>query len=372
MSENSALILVAVRWGASGLTVIVLLMMTYILCLRALLLARERRYRALAARWTPILLDAAASPSTPLPGVPAGERFAFLILWNTLREQQQDAEICERMARVGAHARIDHLARALLRRRSVRKKLLAIITLGQLRDRHEWQRLCEIARSEHPLLSLAATQAIARIDADQATGMVVPLIVGHADWPAAKVATILGELGPERISAPLSRAVLQAPAAQKPRLIQLLTLCSYSSALAVVRELLGKAPPDEVIAPCLQVIGAFGERQDLELVYQWLPHARWHVRAAAASCLGKMGAWADQAKLAPLLADRQWWVRYRAAQAIVGLAPQGDPRLRDIHGTLTDRYARDILTHAIAERTRPECSGGESSPTHRKRAGGRR
>src|SRR5690348_4831308 len=292
MSENSALILVAVRWGACALTVIVLFMMTYILCLRALLLARERRYRALAARWTPILLDAAASQSTPLPGVPAGERFAFLILWDTLREQQEQephAGICEWMARVGAHAKIDHLARALLGRRSVRKRLLAIVTLGQLRDRLEWQRLCEIARSEHPLLSLAATQAIARIDPDQATGMVVPLVVGHADWPAAKVATILGELGPERISEPLSRAVLSAPEAQKPRLIQLLTLCSYSSALAVVRELLRKGPLDEVIAPCLQVIGAFGEPQDLELVYQWLPHARWHVRAAAASCLGKMG-----------------------------------------------------------------------------------
>jgi len=38
-------------------------------------------------------------------------------------------------------------------------------------------------------------------------------------------------------------------------------------------------------------------------------------------------------ELAPLLTDRQWWVRYRAAQAIVGLSPRDDQRLRDIHST---------------------------------------
>src|SRR2546421_6696564 len=38
----------------------------------------------------------------------------------------------------------------------------SLVTLGQLRDRLEWPGLCQIAQSGHPLLSLAATQAIAR------------------------------------------------------------------------------------------------------------------------------------------------------------------------------------------------------------------
>lgn len=373
MSSESVSILLAARWGASVLMVIVVLMMTYILCLRALLLVRERRYRRLAARWTPILLDAGTRKSALLPGVRAGERFLFLILWNTLRERhEQDAGICRWMDRVAALARIDRLARRLLRRRSVRKKLLAIVTLGQLRDRLEWRRLCQIARSEHPLLSLAATQAIARIDPVEATESVVALIAGHADWPAAKVATILGELGPDRISEPLARALMQAPDGHRPRLIPLLALCHYSSALPTVRQILRAPHPDEVISPCLQVIGKFADRQDLQFVHRCLMHPRWHVRATAASCLGKMGRRADQVKLAPLLTDRQWWVRYRAAQAIVGLSPHDDQRLRDIHGTLNDRYARDILTQAIAERALPGAPHGDLSPTDQMRAGGRR
>jgi len=354
------------------LVVIVVLMMAYILGLRGLLLLRERRYRKLAARWTPILLDAEPRKSALPPAVHPVERFLFLILWNALREQQQDAGICGWMDRLAMLAKIDRLARRLLRGRSVRKKLLAIVTLGQLRDRHEWLRLYEIARSEHPLLSLAATQAIARIDPAEATETVVSLVVGHADWPAAKVATILGELGPERISAPLARALLQAPQPHQPRLIPFLALCHYSSALPTVNRLLREPHPDELIAPCLQVIGKFGDRQDLPLVYRCLTHPRWHVRATAASCVGKMGRWTDQEKLAPLLTDLQWWVRYRAAQAIVGFSPRDDQRLRDIHSTLSDRYGRDILTQAIAERARPACSGGDPSPTDRMRTGARR
>lgn len=373
MSSNFVSILVAARCGSVGLVVIVLLLMTYILCLRAVLLMRERRYRKLSARWTPILLEGGARNPRSLPTVPPGGRFLLLILWNTLRERnEQDAGVCHWMGRVAAVTKIDRLARRLLRRRSVRKKLLAIVTLGQLRDRHEWLRLYEIARSEHPLLSLAATQAIARIDPAEATETVVSLVVGHADWPAAKVATILGELGPDRISEPLARALLQAPEPHQPRLIPFLALCHYSSALPTVHRLLREPHPDEVIAPCLQVIGKFGDRQDLPLVYRCLTHPRWHVRATAASCVGKMGRRTDQEKLAPLLTDLQWWVRYRAAQAIVGLSPRDDQRLRDIHSILSDRYARDILAQAIAERARPARSGADPSPTDRMRIGARR
>ena len=370
MSPDFVSILVVARWGSVGLMVIVLLMMTYILCLRAVLLMRERRYRNLSARWTPILLEGGASNPKPLPSVAPGERFLLLILWNTLRERsEQDAGICHWMGRVAAVTQIDRLARRLLRRRSVRKQLLGLVTLGQLRDRLEWPGLCQIAQSGHPLLSLAATQAIARIDPAQAAGTVVSLIVTHLNWPAAKVAGILEDIGPERVSEPLARCLLQAPESHRPALIPFLAVCNYSTALPTVRQILREPHLDEVIAPCLHVIGKFGDRQDLPLLYRYLTHPRWHVRTVAAGCVGKMGRRSDQERLVPLLADPHWWVRYRAAQAIVGLSPQDDQRLRDIQSTLDDRYARDILTQAIAEGLAPGQSGTHLSPTGRMRIG---
>ena len=362
MNSYSVPILLATRWGLAGLAVVVLSMMAYILGLRAVLLIRTRRYRRLCERWTPILLDDAARESALLPSVHPQDRFLLLVLWNSLREpSQKDPAVCDRMDRVAAIIGIDGLARRLLRHRSVRKRLLGIVTLGQLRDRVEWRRLCEIARSEHPLLSLAATAAIARIDPAQAAPTAVSLAVGHDEWPAAKIATILEELGPDRVSEPLARALLQAPHAHRPRIIPLLALCHYSSALQAVRQMLREPHPDEVVSPCLHIIAKFADRQDLALVYRHLTHRRWHVRAAAAVCVGRMGTRSDQQKLAPLLTDRQWWVRYRAAQAIVGLSPQDEPRLHAVLDTLTDSYARDILTQAIAEGARPGRPGTQRS-----------
>src|SRR5207248_851641 len=136
MSSDFVSILVAARWGSVGLMVIVLVMMTYILCLRAVLLMRERRYAKLSARWTPILLEGGARNPRPLPAVAPGERLLLLILWNTLRERtERDAEICHWMGRVAAVTKIDRLARRLLRRRSVRKTLLGLATLGPCRGR---------------------------------------------------------------------------------------------------------------------------------------------------------------------------------------------------------------------------------------------
>src|SRR5438105_5823967 len=213
VSSDFVSILVAARWGSVGLMVIVLVMMTYILCLRAVLLMRERRYAKLSARWTPILLEGGARSPKPLPAVAPGERLLLLILWNTLRERnEQDAGICHWMGRVAAVTKIDRLARRLLRRRSVRKKLLGLVTLGQLRDRLEWPRLCQLAQSGHPLLSLAATQAIARIDPAAATETVVSLIVRHLNWPAARVAALLHGLRPERRPEPFGRPLPQAAA----------------------------------------------------------------------------------------------------------------------------------------------------------------
>jgi hypothetical protein len=370
MNSNFSLVLVAARWGSIVLMVIVLMLMTYILCLRAVLLSRERRYRALAARWTPILLDGGERSPRPLPGVLPWDRYPMLVLWNTLREgRQQDAALCDWMACVAAQTGVDRLARRLVRSRSVRKRLLAIVALGHLGDRVEWRRLWQIARSGHPLLSLAASQSLARIDPAIATGMIVPLIVRHEHWSTGKVATVLEELGPDRISEPLERAVLQAPESDRPRLIAFLAVCQHSAALGAVRQLLRDPHADEVITPCLEVIRKFADRQDLPLVYRYLTHARWHVRAVAAGCIGGIGRQADQERLIPLLADRQWWVRYRAAQAIVCLSPEDDQRLHDIQGKLSDRYARDILTQAIAERTRPGHSASDLSPTARIRMG---
>jgi len=69
----------------------------------------------------------------------------------------------------------------------------------------------------------------------------------------------------------------------------------------------------------------------------------------AANVLGRIGQQEHVSLLEALLDDREWWVRYRAAQAITRLPFLGPNRLRRIRLRQADRYATDILQQAFAE-----------------------
>jgi HEAT repeat protein len=53
--------------------------------------------------------------------------------------------------------------------------------------------------------------------------------------------------------------------------------------------------------------------------------------------------------LIPLLSDKEWWVRYRAAQALSRLPSMRSPRLKSIQAKQRDPFARDMLAQVIAE-----------------------
>lgn len=348
---HSDQVLAIAHWVSIAIVVLVLFLMAYILFLRALLLMKERRYRDFSKLWRPILLNSTGNRLDRLPHVESADRFSFLILWNMVREEKHgDEKTRNWMNSVAMATGIDRIAKRLLGKHSIRKKLLAVVTLGQLRDKSQWEKLCQMATSDHALLSLAATQAIARIDREAAVPIFIPLILRRVDWPAAKVASILGEIGPDLVSKPLADAFMEAPGEEMQRLIPYLETCHDAVALAAVRRILTDPPDDKVIGPCLYVIGKFHNEKDLKLVRRYLVHPRWHIRAHAAACLGKIGTKEDGEKLVTLLTDPEWWVRYRAAQAIVGLPSFSIGRIHKLKEGLDDRYARDILEQVIAEK----------------------
>jgi hypothetical protein len=69
----------------------------------------------------------------------------------------------------------------------------------------------------------------------------------------------------------------------------------------------------------------------------------------AARLVGRMGRPEDASRLEKLLADQEWWVRYRAAKALVALPGIGRASLERLRARLDDRYASDILGQALAE-----------------------
>jgi len=173
---------------------------------------------------------------------------------------------------------------------SVPRSFLAIVTLGQLvtgtsaafvRDR----------RSEHPLLSLAATQAIARIEPAE----------GDRDGRVAGGRT-------RRLAGGEGRDILGSSAGSDIR-ATCAACCKPPTAPAeadtfprsvIIQRTADRAPVDyasltpmQVIAPCLQVIAS--SRPSGSSTRVPVPDASALARARyRASCVGKMGRWTDQ------------------------------------------------------------------------------
>jgi HEAT repeat protein len=130
------------------------------------------------------------------------------------------------------------------------------------------------------------------------------------------------------------------------RLLRLLEV-SYAEHLAPeVRRMAERARDPALLADCLT---ALRDPHDVDLPRRHADHPSWAVRVAATKALGRIGEPSDRDRLVGLLADPHWWVRYRAGKALMALPSVGPVELERIRGTLSDRYAADMLRHVLAE-----------------------
>jgi HEAT repeat protein len=78
-------------------------------------------------------------------------------------------------------------------------------------------------------------------------------------------------------------------------------------------------------------------------------HEAWTVRTQGAAALGRIGGMPERDILLRLLRDPQWWVRYRAAQAMTSGRFGSAAEVTALAAGLHDRFARDIVRQALAE-----------------------
>jgi HEAT repeat protein len=130
------------------------------------------------------------------------------------------------------------------------------------------------------------------------------------------------------------------------RLIRYLELAYNVSALPATRTIIESSNDPQVLAACLRLLK---NAEDLPVVRECLSHDDFRVRVQAAAALGRLGEDSDEERLVPLLSDREWWVRYRAAQALSRLPHMREPKLKTIQAAQANPFARDILAQVMAE-----------------------
>ncbi len=298
--------------------------------------------------WLPILVAETAEAQETLPAIPAGDMLPFLTLWNQLQESFT-GDITGRLNEVARRVGADRYARRTLDRRSLRGRLLAVSTLGHLRDRNDlesWNALVRLTSDRDGLLSLAAARALTRIDAESALPVIMPKISEREDWSRNYVLAMLMDLGADVVSRPLTEAALQVPIERAHRLVQYFSVAQVADAVPVVRAIISRSREVECLAACLRV---FADVDDLDTVREYLHHPSWQVRVQAVNVLARLGSGDDYAVLLPLLSDPEWWVRYRTAKALCSLPGIDLARIKTLSTKHDDAFARDMLVHVLAE-----------------------
>jgi HEAT repeat protein len=320
-----------------------------VLAMRLRGVRRARRSAVVQARWRPILARAALGDSLeePLPALPRSERADVLMVWNQLQDG----------LRGSAHAGLNRLAERLgfhadacrwADRGGLAQRALGLATLGHLgRDEDRARLLAAMADARSPV-SLAAARALLQIDARASAPAVLEQYLERPDWAAAKLGTLLREAGADAVTPALTALLPGLDGEAQLRLLPLMRFAESSQAALALHRLVDRSNDPRVLSAALRQLHG---PHALPRVRALAGHGDALVRSAAALALGRSGATADRALLLALLGDRDWWVRYRAGQALLALPGMDASALAALRAGLADRYARDMLEHVCAERT---------------------
>jgi hypothetical protein len=316
-----------------------------VLRMRRRLARRNRRRDAVLATWRPLLFDVAAGGSPPLPPLARGDEDAFLLLWVQLQDGIRGAPLARLAAAgeaVGAHA----LARRRIGGRDALGRVLALRTFGHLGRREDWGEVLPWLDDPRAYLSLAAARALVRIDPERAPDEILGRLVDRVDWPVPLFAGVLADASRARLSARLGELCATLPPPAVVRLMPLASLVDEPVVHRILGGLLDSAQDAEVLAAALRHVRSPAL---LPAVRRAAVHERWSVRVQAAAALGRVGEARDRDRLVEMLRDPEWWVRYRAAQALAARPFASPDELVAFAAHLGDRFARDIVRQALAE-----------------------
>lgn len=348
VAAGSLVVEVAIRMGVAALSLTAILVAVAVAS-RVHLIHREHRRRRVEARWRPHLLGALHGSLDSPPRLKRREVPAVLARWNALTDSIT-GEGRERLLRFARRCGLADAVLATLRRRRPHGRIEAVIAAGRLRDLRALPHLTRLVSTGGPILRAQAARALVSIDPASQLRHVVALIAEWRDCHPASARAIVAGAGARAASAAVAEAaVAERDPERQARLLRVLGALRRGEAADTARRVLAQADHPEVIAACLAVLMQHPSPQDAAAVRRLLDHPVAFVRVRAVAALGRLRVPGDEWHLFRMLSDPDWWVRYRAAHALVAW-PRFDRRvLERVGATHPDGYARGALAQALSE-----------------------
>lgn len=335
-------------WVGVISSILVLLSVLRIVSLRVGLLLKQKRKASFLTVWRPAIIHwLGGDESRDLPELPESQRVSFLLLWMHFHENLR-GDASESLNRLAHKIGVPEFLPVLLRRGQPDQKLIAAAAAGHLRMPENTKVLWYYARQPISGLSLTAVRSLCQIHATRAAKQIVPLMIERTDWPLARVSSILAEAGLDFIHRYIQamERVYEADPEKLPRLLRVLSAVELNKPLRLVRRILENDELPELTAAALRLVN---HPDELPLVRERLRDPYGSVRVQAVTKLGVLGGLSDIDDIAELLHDHEWWVRYRAAQALKRLPGVTPAMLRRVFTESLDPFARDILAQVVAE-----------------------
>lgn len=324
------------------------LMLATALIVRRYLQRQERLHARVIATWRPLLTQIAIEEgATPaLPRLPARHLSFLMEEWNALHDAVR-GEAAARLNELALRLGFDNAARHLMNSRQVGKRILAIRTLGHLRDPTAWKPLQEQLVSVNALVSFYAAAALVQIDAQRAMPGIMLQVAERESWPGEAMARLVVDAGADIARDPIRALMLSLAPAKVPLLLPWLAHVDSLLASQVANELLGRHPDDDhIVAAVLLVVL---DPVVLPELRRYAASADADIRKNLAQALGRLGGPGETELLMQLMCDRVWWVRYRAGQSLLSLQGTDEATLDALRSRLTDRFALDMLEQVRAE-----------------------
>lgn len=346
----------------AGMILIVLAtLVAIVLILQWGLSSSDRRLSSFRARWLPVIFQSMFEEldETSLPHLPKVQQWKFLLLWvHALMAVRGDS--AHRLSRLGRAMNLQPVAHKALRRRHPADRMMATLALGFLRETQSIAPLLRRLSRSRGQEQIYVCRALLEMDAKANAATVLMALTRNPGFDSAAVASLLKPFAKD-LWVPVKQfleAVWQGGGDQSMALTCLrladalhLSLPSHLL-LPALRPSETQAVQPEVVSAALRLYTGDGGSQ---LLSQLAAHPEWPVRVQVARALGHLGSSESVPVILNLLKDRQWWVRYRAAQALLSVPGLTvDEALQAvIQGG--DRYAQSMLLAVMAER-----SGGRS------------
>ena len=311
MVERMALLLTVATLLASCLFLLLIV-------LDRLRLAQLRVHESrVQVEWRPLFLALSAGEPVKPRTLETMDAAIVLKLWmRMLRNVQGNAR--QRLVEFAAASHFADAAR-WLNQRGHRERLLGLATLAELADEQDLPLFRRALWSRSIRVSLIAARGLLRAGYEDGLRELLQAYAIGLKHPRFVMHALLQECAPEMIERVLQQE-MDTHDILPLRLVPLLDLLPLPVARKPLRKLLDSGDPESASA-ALKVV------QDpamLDEVRKACHSEYWYVRAQAARALALVGLPEDEMLLRERLDDPNWWVRRRAAEALLKLVPTAD------------------------------------------------